>query len=127
MLIKHVENLTASLDANAKELEERKAKAVDNTKKFQQELDRLNTMFLKGRITEDFYDTEYLRLTDLIAQNKANTEPQGQSERLKDIFTDSWKETYQGLDKLHKKLFWRDIIKEIVVDKDMQVIDVYFL
>ena len=127
MLINHIDNLTTTMNANVKELEEKRTRAIDNTKRYEQELERLNTMFLKGRITEDFYDTEYLRLTDLIAHNKANTEPQGQLKRLKDIFTDSWKETYQGLDKLHKKLFWRDIIKEIVVDRDMQVIDVYFL
>lgn len=127
MLINHIDSLSSSMGADAKELEEKRKKAIDNTKKYEQELDRLNTMFLKGRITEEYYDTEYLRLTNLISQNRANSEPQGQLEKLKDIFTASWKETYQGLDKLHKKLFWRDIIKEIVVDRDMRVIDVYFL
>ena len=96
-------------------------------KKYEQELVRLNTMFLKGRLEEDFYDTEYLRLTELIKQNKAMASSQGHTGKLEDIFYDSWKEMYFSLEKLDKKLFWRSIIKEIIVDKNMNIIDVIFL
>lgn len=34
---------------------------------------------------------------------------------------------YNELDKLGKKLFWRGVIKEIIVDENMNVIDVIFL
>ena len=42
-------------------------------------------------------------------------------------YYDSWKEMYFSLEKLDKKLFWRSIIKEIIVDKNMNIIDVIFL
>jgi hypothetical protein len=84
-------------------------------------------MFLKGRITEEFYDAEYLRLNDLIAQNKAITQTQGHCSKPQQVFVGGWKEIYDGFDKLHKKLFWRDVIKQIVVDENMNVVDVIFL
>ena len=84
-------------------------------------------MFLKGRISEENYDTEYLRLNDLIAQNKALTQAQGHSKPLQEVFFGNWKEMYFSLDKLRKKLFWRDVIKQIVVDESMNVVDVIFL
>jgi hypothetical protein len=117
----------ADFDANIKETKEviqQKTAALD---RYKQELGRLNTMFLKGRIDENYYDTEYLRLTDLMRQNEPNTAPQGHSETLKNVFADSWKDMYNELDKLGKKLFWKSIVKEIIVDSDMNVIDVIFL
>ena len=84
-------------------------------------------MYLKGRISEEFYDTEYLRLNTLIERNKANTSSEEHINRVKEVFVDSWINSYMELDKLHKKLFWRETIKEIIVDKDMNVIDVIFL
>ena len=38
-----------------------------------------------------------------------------------------WKEMYKDLDKLHRKFFWRDVIRQIIVDDNMNVIDVIFL
>lgn len=127
MLIKKIEEYMADAELSYKEKEVENKKVEDKTKKYQQELDRLNTMFLKGRIDEVFYDTEYLRLNDLIAQNKAITEAQGYSSKPQQVFLGNWKEIYESFDKLHKKLFWRDVIKQIVVDENMNVVDVIFL
>ena len=127
MLIDFLKNYIDNIDISIKEQEAKNKKSIDNTKKLEQELERLNTMFLKGRISESFYDTEYLRLTTLIDRNKANTSVENHSKRIKEVFSDSWLESYMEMDKLYKKLFWRDIIKEIVVDENMNVIDVIFL
>lgn len=127
MLINKINEYMGSLDFSIKEQEAKKRKLEDNTKKYQQELDRLNTMFLKGRISEEYYDTEYLRLNDLIAQNKAYTQAQEHKTNPQEIFFDNWTEIYDKLDKLHKKLFWRDAIKQIIVDENMNVVDVIFL
>lgn len=127
MLISYIDNYVSNLDMNVREHEEKKKAFVDKEKKYKQELERLNTMFLKGRITEEYYDTEYLRLNELISQNLAITASEGHSKPLQDIFFENWIEVYRSLDRLHQKLFWRDCIKEIVVDKNMQVTDVIFL
>lgn len=127
MLITYIHNYVSNLDMNVRENEEKKKLFVDKEKKYKQELERLNTMFLKGRITEEYYDTEYLRLNELIAQNLAITTSEGHSKPLQDIFFDNWIEVYRSLDRLHQKLFWRDCIKEIIVNKNMEVTDVIFL
>jgi DNA invertase Pin-like site-specific DNA recombinase len=127
MLINKIDEYMRDFDLSVKEREEKKKTVEDNSKKYQQELERLNTMFLKGRIDENYYDTEYLRLNSLIAQNKENTKSQGHSERLREAFVENWKEVYSDLDKLNKKLFWRGVIKQIIVDENMNVIDVIFL
>lgn len=127
MIVDFINNYIHTIDVNAKEQEKKKKKTIDNTKKLEQELERLNTMYLKGRISEDFYDAEYLRLSTLIDRNKAITSTDDHINKVKEMFSDSWTEIYKKLDKLHKKLFWRDIIKEIVVDENMNVVDIIFL
>lgn len=126
MLIKRIDMYLQDIDVSGKEQEKKKQKIIDSTNKYEQELDRLNTMFLKGRISEEKYDAEYLRLNDLIAQNKALTQAQGYSKSLQTVFVGNWKETYQELDKLHKKLFWREVVKQIIVDENMNVTEVIF-
>ena len=126
MLIEYIDKQMSLLSAEIKDIEIQKKK-IDDSDKYKKELDRLNTMYLKGRISEEFYDAEYLRLNDLIRLNKANTKAQDHTIDLQDVFVDSWKEMYASLDKLGKKIFWREVIKEIIVDENMNVIDVIFL
>jgi len=126
MLINRIDAYLKDVEVFGKESEKKNKKIIDNTKKYKQELERLNTMFLKGRISEENYDTEYLRINDLIAQNKALTKAQGHSTPLQTVFVGNWKEIYQELDKLHKKLFWREVVKQIIVDENMNVTEVIF-
>lgn len=127
LLLDFLNNYITNLDIIIKEQESKLKKIESNTKALEQELERLNAMYLKGRISELFYDTEYLRITHLIGLNKAHTQAEGHINKIKDIFVDDWVETYQELDKLHRKLFWRELLKEIVIDDDGNVVDVIFL
>lgn len=104
-----------------------KNQTTDNSARFKAELNRLNTMYQKGRIDDDYYDTEYLRLTNLIAVNEANTKPQGNMDNAHKVISGDWKNVYQELDRLHRKLFWRELIQEIKVNTDMEVVGVIFL
>ena len=125
-----VEKVSAFLENQNAYITEQVARKKDYESliiKYEEELSRLNTMFLKGRISEEIYDTEYLRITDLIRLNKANTQPQEQIKQLENVFVENWQDMYNELDKMNKKLFWKAIIKQIVVDEDMNVINVIFL
>lgn len=126
-LIEYINNYIEELTVGIKQGKESGKKKVDNSAKYQQELDRLNTMYLKGRITEDYYDTEYLRLTTLIAQNKAHTHSEAHEKKLQEVFFDNWTDLYWELDKLHRKLFWREAIQEIIVDEEWNIVNVIFL
>lgn len=91
-----------------------------NADRIRSELDRLNTMFQKGRITEEFYDNEYERLQNELKKLTADNTI-CLSERLSkisDMFTGNWLELYEKLDNEHKRTFWKSAIKEITFDPD---------
>lgn len=127
LLLDFLNNYITNLDVIIKEQESKLKKIENNTKALEQELERLNAMYLKGRISELFYDTEYLRLTHLIDLNKAQTQAEGHANKIQDIFVGDWIKEYEKLDKLHRKLFWRELLQEIVIDTEGNVKDVIFL
>ena len=127
MLLNRIDTFLAEREAAMSDQKSEKKHSTNNVSKYRAELDRLNTMFLKGRISEEYYDTEYLRLNDLIAQYEASSQSQDSVKHLQEVFVSDWKEMYKDLDKLHRKFFWRDVIRQIIVDDNMNVIDVIFL
>lgn len=127
MTIKYINKKINEKSANINERKSKKKTSDNLVKQYEQELSRLNTMYLKGRINEKEYDAEYLRLEDLIKQNKANTKPEEDIEKLQAVFFTGWENDYHKLDALHKKIFLKNILHEIKVDLDMNVIDVIFL
>ena len=127
MLLNRIDTFLAEREAAMSDQKSEKKHPTNNVSKYLAELDRLNTMFLKGRISEEYYDTEYLRLNDLIAQYEASSQSHDSVKHLQEVFVSDWKEMYKDLDKLHRKFFWRDVIRQIIVDDNMNVIDVIFL
>ena len=127
MLLNRVDTFLAEREADMSDQKSEKKHSTNNVSKYRAELDRLNTMFLKGRISEEYYDTEYLRINDLIAQYEASSQSHDSVKHLQEVFVSDWKEMYKDLDKLHRKFFWRDVIRQIIVDDNMNVIDVIFL
>lgn len=127
MLLNRIDTFLAEREAAMSDQKSDKKHSTNNVSKYRAELDRLNTMFLKGRISEEYYDTEYLRINDLIAQYEASSQSHDSVKHLQEVFVSDWKEMYKDLDKLHRKFFWRDVIRQIIVDDNMNVIDVIFL
>ena len=127
MLLNRIDTFLAEREAAMSDQKSEKKHSTNNVSKYRAELDRLNTMFLKGRISEEYYDTEYLRLNDLISQYEASSQSHDSVKHLQEVFVSDWKEMYKYLDKLHRKFFWRDVIRQIIVDDNMNVIDVIFL
>lgn len=89
-------------------------------KRLEEEMQRLNTMFQKGRIQEDFYDREYSRLEDQIRRQAAAPviELKKRQSELEEIFHAGWEELYYRLDNEHKRAFWKSTISEIQIDPD---------
>lgn len=82
-----------------------------------QEMERLNSMYQKGRVSEDFYDREYCRLEAALQQAERPHSPAPGS-HLSGNFSGNWLELYRKLDNEHKRSFWKSIIREIHIDKD---------
>lgn len=85
--------------------------------KYRKELDRLNNMYQKGRITEDRYDSEYLRLSAIIREHESEIAympaARRSLEKIDQILSGNWIEIYQALDRENKRTFWRNIIESI--------------
>lgn len=96
--------------------------------KYKQELERLNTMFLKGRIDEPAYDKEYERLQKIIIESESNTHTPNTMniDALKHLFSNDWINAYNQLDRENKRRFWSEIIKEIHFNKDKTIKSVIF-
>jgi DNA invertase Pin-like site-specific DNA recombinase len=99
-------------------------------KALQEELDRLNYAWQKGRIknVED-YDKQY---DEIVAKIQASTKPKEAPpdySHIKETLTGGWKGIYESLDNPHKRAFWRSFVKEIVIkwDRDhKEIIDIIF-
>lgn len=103
-------------DLEAKEKTKKSGKVVNITA-LQEELNRLNIMFEKGRISIDYYDKRYEEIEQKIKE--ASVSHSKELEIRKEVranLAGNWKELYSQLDRSHKKAFWKNIIKEIKID-----------
>lgn len=125
-----IENIQALIEESIAEYSTNKKqdKKIDVTK-YKQELERLNTMFLKGRIDEPTYDKEYERIQKIILESESNIDTQNtlNIDALMQLFSKDWINVYNQLDRENKRRFWSEIIKEIHFNADKTVKSVYFL
>ena len=111
-LCDNLSDVICALQASAKQ--ENKAPAI------RAEIDRLNLMYQKGRITDEYYESQYEALTAALQEEKENTTEE-KIERyiaLKKEFSGNWKELYDMMDSTHKNAFWKRIVKKIYIDKN---------
>ena len=68
-LVEHIEDEMSDFVSSYENATAKRRKEPDMAQ-YKAEMDRLNKLFLKGRIEEDFYDKEYARLEKLIAEHR---------------------------------------------------------
>lgn len=101
----------------------------DNTKeisKLKSELDRLNKMFLKGRIKEEDYDVEYEKINKKIKVLEQVKAEKTDLTKFKKLLEVDFETQYNNSDKETRQQFWNTLIKEIVLDKDKNIVDIIF-
>jgi len=89
-----------------------KSKTKDNStkiKKLNQELDRLNILFQKGRISEEYYNQEYDKIKIDIDSLKTTPKKNIKLEH-------NWIKVYESLSREGKRTFWRSFIDKIEID-----------
>lgn len=90
-----------------------------NTSAIKKELDRLNILFQKGRISEEYYDTEYLKLEKELKIDPPKKQPIN--------LPTNWRDVYNNLSKEGKRSFWRSFIDRIEVNPLTKSIEIIFL
>lgn len=116
-------HVTARLEQELMSMEFKKKQAKerpDESAVIRKEMDRLNLLFQKGRITEKYYDEQYEILEKRLSEcNQASKCISLESYRdLIRAFSGNWQDLYLKLDKAHKQAFWKSTIKDIQIDKE---------
>lgn len=78
----------------------------------QAQMERLNTLFLKGRISEESYDSAYAELENIL-RTAGDEKEQSQSESI--LLSADFETLYEEMTKEEKRMFWRGIIKSMIV------------
>lgn len=132
-LLNHIQELLECKEILACKVSEEKAPSlIVDINKYRKELDRLNNMYQKGRIDEEQYDSEYLRITQIIKDNemKVAIAPATKKsyEKIRQTLAGDWRSIYEQLDNEHKRTFWRGIIQSIDCSTEHGLIrDVHFI
>ena len=102
--------------------------AEKRKKKLSSELGRINKMFEKGRITEEYYDERYEAISKELKElsQTAATEELETKKKIQSRFPDGWKDMYMQLGEQDKQVFWKSIVKEIKISPDTYVEDIIF-
>lgn len=100
-----------------------KNRNAEKVVKLKAELDRLNMMFRKGRISEEEYDTDYMKMEKQIkALDVEEVPPKKDLDALKGILESDYRTIYSHLTKENKKAFWRNTIKEFAIDENKRIV-----
>ncbi len=98
------------------EIQKAKPQPKIDKKAIQQEIDRLNKMYQKGRIDDDTYDEQY---DELSARLDAIIEvPERDHSKIKEILDSDFESLYKTFTDAEKQIFFRSIIESITVDGD---------
>lgn len=81
-----------------------------------EELSRLNNMYQKGRITESHYEEQYEMIYNKINEIENTTQIKAPTKAI-EVLSGNWYELYIQLDKEHKNVFWKSILKEVTIDE----------
>lgn len=100
--------------------------------KYEKELERLNNMYQKGRISEEKYDAEYERLSAQITACKIIPIESARITKkyasIDNLLYDGWQEQYEKLDVEHRRAFWRNIIEYMEMNTEHgEISKVHFL
>ena len=91
-----------------------------------EEMDRLTYSFRKKRMSVKEYDIEYEALERELANLQKEVPKESDITILEEFLQSNWKDVYNSLDKENQRALWRNLIKEIKLDKQFNI-DVDFL
>lgn len=101
----------------------KKAAPKKSPEKIRQEMERLNLMYQKGRIQDNYYEEEYQRLERELQETNIIPLPQpaAVTPQLQAVLSDEFQSIYQALTPENRKALWRNVIREIHLTEAHQV------
>ena len=96
-------------------------------KNIQEEIQRLNISWRKGRMEEAEYDYEFERLQKKIEKAQEKLPDKHDLTPLYDFLNSNWKDIYHTLTSVEKRALWRSVIDEIKVDLKKKEFKIKFI
>lgn len=128
-----LENLQDEFHAykiRVEDIKKKKAKqpSVRTAEQIGREMERLNILFQKGRITWDYYSKEY----DALEKERSKIhvtliEPAADYSFIESLLQKDFRAIYNSLSPENKRAFWRNTIRQIHLNDDYAVDSVDFL
>lgn len=129
-LLDNLESELKDYKVRCEKARERKKKIKDTRtpEKLQKELERLNLLFQKDRITWEYYSEEYDRIEKELKE-LANICPETETDftYLENLVKTDFRTLYEQLSLENRRAFWRSTIKQIHLNDDYTVKYVDFL
>ncbi len=97
-------------------------KKVVNESKIRKEIDRLNNLYIKGRLDEEEYEKRYNELNDKLTVKPILKDTSNIKAMLKENILD----LYDTLTQEEKKALWHGLIKAIYIDDDFNITSIDF-
>lgn len=91
------------------------------------EMERLNILFQKGRVSFEYYEEQYASLEDELKNSYPSPAPKKDHSQIESLLDQDIKEIYNELSSEGRQAFWRGIIERIYVDGRGLVTNVDFL
>ena len=92
-------------------------------KNLQSEMERLNIIFMKKRMSVSVYDKMYAELEHKITMLKQKMPKKDNTDALKKFLNSGWENVYHGMTRENKRTLWRNLIKEIhITDHGYEII-----
>lgn len=98
-----------------------------SAKQISAEIERLNFMFQKDRISFEYYNEQYEKLNNELDELRVVEYPAKDYSYVENILKSGVMTVYDTLDQEGKQAFWHDIISEIHINENHQVDNVDFL
>lgn len=126
-LLDNVDTLIADRIAYIKSIDP--ANNVDTDKKIKSlkaELDNLNYIFMKKRISVAEYDRLFEKTENKIKELEKIPTKSVDTSHLKTFLTSGWRSSYDIMNREKKRTLWRNLIKEIHVDNDYNIKIIFY-
>lgn len=114
------------------EIEANQPKSKNNSaqkiKKLNEQLRRLNIVYMAGNKSDEDYFKEdaEIKLAIANAEKELEISRPRKVDHLKELLETDFRSTYAVLDAEEKQEFWQDLVKEIKVNEGKQIVDVIF-
>lgn len=123
-LKKYIIDFISEKEANVKKDVPKNTKNIK--RKLQDEIERLNKMYQKGRINEEDYDAEYDRIEKKINALEEEKKESYDSTKLEELLKTDVIEQYYNSDRLTRQGFWNTLVKKIEIDENKEIVRVDF-